>query len=214
MTPVSHKCSTNQNTQKYFYLKNTSQGADNRLVTCDFGDSRSYLHHKLVKLEIWDTTGQEIFEFICTNYYRGAHGVMVVYDVTDADSLESVWDRWIPAIKRYAKQGIQNLILVGNKPDLKDHTGAKGADTDVILEDTKLLDEEEGMVLLETSAKDGSNVDVVFQCLAREHLEENMGVGSNKKRTSYIHFEEQHMFFSLIYVFFLTVTKENAYVEN
>merc|ERR1711964_683701 len=121
-----------------------------------------------------DTAGQERFECICTNYYRGAHGAMVVYDATDRSSLESVRNRWLPAIKKHAKEEGIPTILVGNKSDLRDAARAKGVDTNAILEEAKLLAEEEGMVLLETSAKDGSHVDAAFHSLARELVEEDI----------------------------------------
>ena len=152
-------------------------------IGVDFKITSIELDNKVVKLQIWDTAGQERFECICTNYYRGAHGAMVVYDATDPESLQSVRTRWLPAIRRHAKEGIQT-ILVGNKTDLRDHARAKGVDTDAILEDAKLLAEEEGMVLLETSAKDGSHVDAAFHSLARELVEENIGVPGQAEKTA------------------------------
>merc|ERR1712224_1027333 len=150
-------------------------------IGVDFKITSIEQNDKLIKLQIWDTAGQERFECICTNYYRGAHGAMIVYDASDADSLQSVRTRWLPAIRRHAKEGIQT-ILVGNKTDLRDHARAKGVDTDAILQDAKLLAEEEGMVLLETSAKDGSHVDAAFHSLARELVEENIGVSGQAEK--------------------------------
>ena len=138
--------------------------------------------NKLIKLQIWDTAGQERFECICTNYYRGAHGAMIVYDATNPKSLEAVRTRWLPAIRRHAKEGIPT-ILVGNKSDLKDQARAKGIDTNTILEEAKLLAEEEGMVLLEASAKDGSHVDAAFHSLARELVEEDIGMAGDVEST-------------------------------
>ena len=122
---------------------------------------------KIIKLQIWDTAGQERFQCVCTHYYRGAHGVMVVYDANDPSSLESIRTRWLPTIRRHTKEGVRT-ILVGNKSDRKDYSRAKGVDVDAILEEAKLLAEEEGMVLLETSAKDGSHVNAAFRSLARK----------------------------------------------
>merc|ERR1712224_1010365 len=116
-------------------------------IGVDFKITSIEQNNKLIKLQIWDTAGQERFECICTNYYRGAHGAMIVYDASDADSLESVRNRWLPAIRRHAKNGIRT-ILVGNKSDLKDAARAKGV----------------------------SHVDAAFHSLARELVEEDFGI--------------------------------------
>jgi hypothetical protein len=64
----------------------------------------------------WDTAGQERFRTITSSYYRGAHGIIVVYDVTDNDTFTNV-KQWLQEIDRYAIEGV-NKLLVGNKNDL------------------------------------------------------------------------------------------------
>ncbi|KAG5459992.1 MAG: GTP-binding protein ypt1, partial [Olpidium bornovanus] len=66
----------------------------------------------------WDTAGQERFRTITSSYYRGAHGIIVVYDVTDNDTFSNV-KQWMQEIDRYASEGVDKL-LVGNKSDLTD----------------------------------------------------------------------------------------------
>ena len=68
------------------------------------------------RLPQWDTAGQERFRTITSSYYRGAHGIIVVYDVTEAESYNNV-KQWLHEIDRYACEGV-NKLLVGNKSDL------------------------------------------------------------------------------------------------
>jgi small GTP-binding protein len=86
------------------------------------------LDGKSIKLQIWDTAGQERFRTITSSYYRGAHGIIVVYDCTDQESFNNV-KQWLEEIDRYACDNV-NKLLVGNKFDLTtkkvvDYTTAK-----------------------------------------------------------------------------------------
>ena len=71
-----------------------------------------------MKAQIWDTAGQERFRSITGAYYRNAVGALLVYDITQRSSFESV-EKWIKAIKEHADPNIV-MILVGNKSDLAD----------------------------------------------------------------------------------------------
>lgn len=68
-------------------------------------------------MQIWDTAGQERFRTITSSYYRGAHGIIVVYDITDQDTFNNV-KQWLQEIDRYASESV-NKLLVGNKSDLQ-----------------------------------------------------------------------------------------------
>merc|ERR1712010_195769 len=85
-------------------------------IGVDFKIRTINLEGKTIKLQIWDTAGQERFRTITSSYYRGAHGIIVVYDITDAESFTNV-KQWLNEIDRYANENV-NKLLVGNKSDL------------------------------------------------------------------------------------------------
>lgn len=131
----------------------------------------------------WDTAGQERFRTITSSYYRGAHGICVVYDVTDMDSFNNV-KQWLQEIDRYATEGV-NKLLVGNKSDMADkkvveYTVAKVSvspaekQSSVANLFTKEFADSLGIPFLETSAKNASNVEQAFLTMARQ-IKERMG---------------------------------------
>lgn len=99
---------------------------------------------QLIKLQIWDTAGQERFRTLTASYYRGAQGIIIVYDVTDRDSFENV-RTWISEIEKYSQQTVCK-ILVGNKCDMVESR-------QVTPEEGRELAEQFHMPFLETSAK-------------------------------------------------------------
>jgi Ras-related protein Rab-1A len=117
------------------------------------------LEGKTIKLQIWDTAGQERFRTITSSYYRGAHGIIVVYDVTDADSFNNV-KQWLHEIDRYAAENV-NKLLVGNKSDLQ---GKRVVTT----EQGKEFADSLGIEFLETSAKTSQNVEQAFLTMASQ----------------------------------------------
>ena len=87
-------------------------------IGVDFKIRTIELDGKTIKLQIWDTAGQERFRTISSTYYRGAHGIIVVYDITNMDSFKNV-KRWLTEIDKYARDNVSKL-LVGNKMDFGD----------------------------------------------------------------------------------------------
>uniref|UniRef100_A0A8C9PV36 RAB1B, member RAS oncogene family n=1 Tax=Spermophilus dauricus TaxID=99837 RepID=A0A8C9PV36_SPEDA len=116
----------------------------------------------------WDTAGQERFRTITSSYYRGAHGIIVVYDVTDQESYANV-KQWLQEIDRYASENV-NKLLVGNKSDL---TTKKVVDNTTAKEFADSL----GIPFLETSAKNATNVEQAFMTMAAE-IKKRMGPGA------------------------------------
>ncbi|KAG5565377.1 hypothetical protein RHGRI_001319 [Rhododendron griersonianum] len=119
----------------------------------------SYLESYIstIGVDFWDTAGQERFRTITSSYYRGAHGIIVVYDVTDQESFNNV-KQWLNEIDRYASDGV-NKLLVGNKCDLT-------ANKVVSYETAKAFADEIGIPFMETSAKDSTNVEQAFMAMA------------------------------------------------
>lgn len=137
-------------------------------IGVDFKIRTIELEGKTVKLQIWDTAGQERFRTITSSYYRGAHGIIVVYDVTDGDTYSNV-KQWLQEIDRYACEGV-NKLLVGNKSDL---TNKKVIDYTVAKEFAEGLQ----IPFLETSAKNATNVEQAFLTMAKQ-IKDRMGTNN------------------------------------
>ncbi|GJU67303.1 putative RNA-directed DNA polymerase [Tanacetum coccineum] len=114
---------------------------------------------KTIKLQIWDTAGQERFRTITSSYYRGAHGIIIVYDVTDQESFNNV-KQWLSEIDRYASENV-NKLLVGNKCDL---TESRAVSYDTAKEFADSI----GIPFMETSAKDATNVEQAFMAMSAD----------------------------------------------
>ena len=128
-------------------------------IGVDFKIRTVELDSKVIKLQIWDTAGQERFRTITSSYYRGAHGIIVVFDVTDAESFDNV-KQWLNEIDRYANESV-NKLLVGNKTDL---VGKRVVE----YETAKAFADEIGVPYIETSAKNATNVEQAFMTMAGE----------------------------------------------
>jgi small GTP-binding protein len=112
-----------------------------------------------VKAQIWDTAGQERFaRVLLPTYFRKAKGVILVYDITNAKSFESLAERWMSQLNDHATSDDLAKLLVGNKSDLE-------ASREVSTEKAMQFCKDNGMEMLETSAKSGNNVLAAFEKL-------------------------------------------------
>ena len=126
-------------------------------IGVDFKIRTLEIDGRVVKLQIWDTAGQERFRTITSSYYRGAHGIMLVYDITNPESFTNL-NQWLNEVEAYAKDDIRK-ILIGTKSDLADKRKVAFADA---LEYAK----SHGMEYVETSAKTALNIELAFTSLA------------------------------------------------
>ena len=123
-----------------------------------------------IKLQLWDTAGQERFKNVANTYYKGAHAVLLVYDITNPVTFKNL-ETWINEVEKYADCLLERL-LIGNKCDLDDQRKVSQSEA-------KEFAKKIGVNFLETSAKDTINIEEAFQCLVRESIE-----AVNKKKAT------------------------------
>jgi small GTP-binding protein len=129
-------------------------------IGVEFGSFVVKLEDKIVKLQIWDTAGQESFRSITRIFYRGAHCVFLTYDITREDTFMNVYD-WLKEVKQHASSDIV-VYLIGNRCDLEDErevTKEKAIEFCMQYNIDKFF---------ETSAKTGNNVEEVFSLASKE----------------------------------------------
>lgn len=144
-------------------------------IGVDFRFRTLKMDKKTVKLQIWDTAGQERFRTITSAYYRGADGIIMVFDVTSTESFDHVND-WLKEVNRYAAPGTVQL-LVGNKCD-------RTADRVVTEEQAKEFAAELGIPYIETSAKSAKNVEEAFLTMAGQLIKQRAAAGNDGAKSS------------------------------
>lgn len=142
-------------------------------IGVDFRFRTIQAQSKTTKLQIWDTAGQERFRTITSAYYRGADGIIMVFDTTSTESFEHVND-WLKEVNRYAAEGTVKL-LVGNKCD-------RTADRVVTTEQAQEFAQELGIPFIETSAKSAKNVEEAFLTMAGELIRQRAKRGDSETK--------------------------------
>jgi len=117
------------------------------------------LNGKRIKLQIWDTAGQESFKSLTRNYYRGAHGVLLVYDITRKDTFQYL-QYWLTEVYTYCDPAVVSVMLLGNKCDL--------GERQVSVEDAQKFAEQNGIKYIEATAKSTMLVEEVFTALSKD----------------------------------------------
>lgn len=143
-------------TQGEFIRTQNTVGVDLKVKMMD-------LESKRLKLTIWDTAGQERFRTLTSAYYRGAQGIILVYDVTNAQSFVNL-KHWLQEIEIYGTTAKAVIMLVGNKIDEEEKrvvTQSEGAE----------FARDKGMLFLEASAKNDVHIQRAFEELIHKILE-------------------------------------------
>ena len=132
-------------------------------IGVEFGGKTIEVKNKNIKIQIWDTAGQEAFQAITRTYYKGAIGALLVYDITKHDTFDHI-NKWINEVKNNGSKDIV-CMLIGNKKDLEE-------ERQVRYEEGKELADKNKMLFLETSAKTAENVQECFYLSAEKILEQ------------------------------------------
>lgn len=130
-------------------------------IGVEFGTKTIRLNKTQIKIQIWDTAGQESFRSIARSYYRGAVGVLLMYDITNKDSFINVY-RWLNEIREQSSHEIC-IMLVGNKTD-------RSGERKVSTEEAKEFALNNDMLFVEASALNGTNVENAFVMSSSEIL--------------------------------------------
>ena len=144
------------------YMKHTFESSYKCTIGVDFLMKSIIINGQTVKLQLWDTAGQEKYKSMVSSYYRGANVALVVFDITNHVSFEAL-PMWI---ENYYKNGPEqkNIILIGNKKDLVEKR-------QVTQQEAEAFSETNNMMYFETSAKEGDNIEYIFNYAAEKLLE-------------------------------------------
>ena len=141
-------------------------------IGIDFKIKTTQVNNENIKLQIWDTAGQERFRTISSAYYRGAHGIIIVFDITNIDTFNNV-KKWLNEISIHAYDDVKKII-VGTKCDLTN-------ERKVTIEQIKELTDEIQIKYIEVSAKESIRISDIFTYLIKEIMNTEQFNLSKKK---------------------------------
>ncbi|WOL01587.1 ras-related protein RABA2a [Canna indica] len=148
-------------------------------IGVEFSTCAFHIEEQIIKAQIWDTAGQERYRAITSAYYRGAHGAILVYDVTRPASFANI-SRWLKELREHVDSNTV-LILIGNKIDLHN---LRNVDS----EEAQRFAKKEGLAYIETSALDSTNVekafDIIFAEIYRVVSKKNVSSKESESRSS------------------------------
>eukprot|EP01053_Blabericola_migrator_P009921 Blabericola_migrator_1__9920@NODE_5487_length_749_cov_284_173021_g3549_i0_p1_GENE_NODE_5487_length_749_cov_284_173021_g3549_i0NODE_5487_length_749_cov_284_173021_g3549_i0_p1_ORF_typecomplete_len212_score42_07Ras/PF00071_22/9_2e55Roc/PF08477_13/7_5e25Arf/PF00025_21/5_4e23Gtr1_RagA/PF04670_12/1_2e10GTP_EFTU/PF00009_27/2_7e09SRPRB/PF09439_10/6_3e08FeoB_N/PF02421_18/0_00018MMR_HSR1/PF01926_23/0_00023AAA/PF00004_29/0_0022AIG1/PF04548_16/0_0038RsgA_GTPase/PF03193_16/1_3RsgA_GTPase/PF03193_16/18Septin/ len=156
-------------------LRSVGEGFDeHQLATIgvDFRVKFMTAKGKNLKLAIWDTAGQERFRTLTSTYYKGAHGIILVYDVSDPESFKAL-SHWLAEIKKHSTNPNAILVLIANKIDRRPRSDAGQDGQWVSRKDGEDFAIENSMLFVETSAKTNEGIEQAFEELVLKIVESN-----------------------------------------
>ncbi|KAF5346968.1 hypothetical protein D9758_010121 [Tetrapyrgos nigripes] len=170
--------STHQTPVVIRYQKNEFNPQSRNTIGVDFSSGSVKIDGKIVGAHFWDTSGQERFKSITSSFYRGAYGAFLVYDITRRDTFENISTKggWLDELRQSTNENGVVTMLVGNKSDLAgegESLGGEGGEREevrrqVSTEEAKAFADANGLLFMETSAKDASNVEQAFEGILTE----------------------------------------------
>jgi small GTP-binding protein len=144
------------------YSENKFQESFFTTVGIDFKVRHCVINDRRVRLQVWDTAGQEKFRTITKAYYRGAHGILLVFDISNAETFAQS-QGWMNSIRENITDPV-SIALVGNKSDLE---------RQVPVEQAEAFAREYGVQYFETSAKTGTNIESTIIAVAKMAMDNN-----------------------------------------
>ena len=141
------------------FTDNTFNAKTESTVGVEFGARTLFLDKKTIKLQLWDTAGQETFKSITRSYYRSSAAAFIVYDTTSRKSFDNC-QSWLDELEMNGNDFL-NLCIIGNKCDLEDLR-------EVPKKEGEKLAKENDALFFEVSAFDGTNVDKAFKEMTRK----------------------------------------------
>jgi len=128
-------------------------------IGVEFGSRTVVINGDEVKLQIWDTAGQEKFRSITRSYYRGTSGCLLTYDITRRETFQRLGD-WLEDCRKFSNPNIV-ITLVGNKKDLENKR-------EVSYEEGEKFARDHGLGFIETSAKNNESIEEAFMETAKK----------------------------------------------
>lgn len=127
-------------------------GVDFKVKTIEIDD-------KIIKTQCWDTAGQERFRSITNSYYRGAHGIIMTYDISNKQSFINI-ERWLKDIDKFGSNNVVKMII-GTKSDLEEERKVSKEELEHLANELKIK-------YIETSAKENNNIDELFTTVCKD----------------------------------------------
>ena len=150
------------------YTKNAFTQEMESTLGANYSQKKITLHKQKIRMDLWDTAGQEKYRAIGRHFYKESYIVCLVYDITNIDSFEKLKSVWYPELKEYGEK-LKILALVGNKLD-------KYLEEEVKEEEAKKFAEEINAIYAKTSAMEGTNIEDLFNNLAEKYLTDIAGL--------------------------------------